>query len=40
MLYVDGDNPALFLYQSMGFIEDHVDRSYVGSVGPADSTDP
>ena len=38
MLYVDGDNPALSLYQSMGFIEDHIDRSYTGSLGPSGST--
>jgi mycothiol synthase len=38
MLYVDGDNLALSLYQSMGFIEDHIDRSYTGSVGPSGST--
>ena len=34
MLYVDGDNPALFLYRSMGFLEDHVDRSYIRTVSP------
>jgi mycothiol synthase len=39
MLYVDGDNPALSLYQSMGFIEHHIDRSYTRSVGPPDSAD-
>jgi mycothiol synthase len=37
MLYVDGDNPALSLYQSMGFVQHHVDRSYVRSVGPSGS---
>jgi mycothiol synthase len=37
MLYVDGDNPALSLYQSMGFIQHHIDRSYLRSVGPSGS---
>jgi mycothiol synthase len=38
MLYVDADNaPALTMYRSMGFIEDHVDRAYLGQFGPADS---
>ncbi|HWD53100.1 MAG TPA: mycothiol synthase [Acidimicrobiales bacterium] len=37
MLYVDGDNPALSLYQSMGFVEHHIDRAYVRSVGPPES---
>ncbi|MGH9097535.1 MAG: mycothiol synthase [Acidimicrobiales bacterium] len=40
MLYVDGDNPALSLYRSMGFVEDHTDRSYVRSVGPPEKTNP
>lgn len=31
MLYVDGDNQAAVgLYRSMGFTDDHVDRSYTG----------
>jgi mycothiol synthase len=34
MLYVDSDNPALSMYQSMGFTEDHVDRAYIGSMDP------
>jgi mycothiol synthase len=34
MLYVDADNvTALSMYRSMGFIEDHVDRAYVGHFG-------
>lgn len=39
MLYVDSDNPALSLYQSMGFIEDHVNRAYIGSAGSTEGTD-
>jgi mycothiol synthase len=35
MLYVDGDNPARSLYRSMGFVEDHIDRAYTGTVGPS-----
>ncbi len=36
MLYVDGDNvAAVQLYRSMGFTDDHVDRSYLGTVDPA-----
>ena len=35
MLYVDAANrPAVSLYRSMGFVEDHVDRAYVTAVGP------
>ena len=34
MLYVDGGNrAAVSLYRSMGFTEDHVDRSYLRTVG-------
>jgi mycothiol synthase len=34
MLYVDGANrAAVHLYRSMGFSEDHVDRSYLRTVG-------
>ena len=36
MLYVDGDNTAaLRLYRSMGFTDDHVDRSYLRKVDAA-----
>lgn len=40
MLYVDSDNPALSMYRSMGFIEDHVDRAYLGSMDPTERADP
>jgi mycothiol synthase len=36
MLYVDRDNgPAMAMYRSMGFTEDHVDRAYVTELGPS-----
>ncbi len=36
MLYVDAANrAAVSMYRSMGFVDDHVDRAYVRSVGPA-----
>jgi mycothiol synthase len=36
MLYVDADNqPALRVYEKLGFTVDHVDRAYVGDVEPA-----
>jgi mycothiol synthase len=36
MLYVDADNdPAVHLYESIGFTLDHVDRAYVGDIAPA-----
>jgi mycothiol synthase len=36
MLYVDAGNvPAVSMYRSMEFVEDHVDRAYVRSVDPA-----
>ena len=34
MLYVDAGNlAAVSLYRSMGFVDDHVDRAYVGTFG-------
>jgi len=34
MLYVDAANqPAVSMYRSMGFVEDHVDRAYVAIIG-------
>ena len=36
MLYVDAENrAAMSLYRSLGFVEDHVDRSYLRAVTPA-----
>jgi ribosomal protein S18 acetylase RimI-like enzyme len=36
MLYVDAANTAaVSLYRSIGFTEDHVDRSYSGWFDPA-----
>jgi mycothiol synthase len=36
MLYVDGGNrPAMSMYRSMGFAEDHVDRAYVAILDAA-----
>lgn len=36
MLYVDRDNTeARRLYEKLGFVDDHVDRAYVGDVAPA-----
>ncbi|HUY66955.1 MAG TPA: mycothiol synthase [Acidimicrobiales bacterium] len=35
MLYVDAANqPAVSMYRSMGFVEDHVDRAYVTTIEP------
>jgi mycothiol synthase len=36
MLYVDAANgPAVSMYRSMGFVEDHVDRAYTRAARPA-----
>jgi mycothiol synthase len=36
MLYVDaGNEPAVKLYEHLGFTQDHVDRAYTGDVAPA-----
>jgi mycothiol synthase len=36
MLYVDaGNEPAVKLYEHLGFSQDHVDRAYTGDVAPA-----
>ena len=36
MLYVDASNqPAVRLYEDLGFTVDHIDRAYVGDVAPA-----
>ncbi len=44
MLYVDAENqPALRLYEGLGFALDHVDRAYVGNVGghtPTPTSEP
>jgi mycothiol synthase len=35
MLYVDeGNQAATTMYRSMGFVTDHVDRAYLGVIGP------
>jgi ribosomal protein S18 acetylase RimI-like enzyme len=40
MLYVDaGNTKAVKLYDSLGFSLDHVDRAYVGDVGPQPTPD-
>ncbi|MGH9102484.1 MAG: mycothiol synthase [Acidimicrobiales bacterium] len=41
MLYVDAANTtALSLYKELGFLQDHVDRAYVGDVAAAARSEP